>query len=188
MIGVVKEICIFMIIAQAVLFFVPGSSYEKYVRILVGIIMIMRFMEPVVSLFTEEEIKQEIENQMALLNRQMEGINEIYGENAEGIKDSRTEIYESMEEEMKKQLAACESDYDIVSVKFVEDMAQGKGMDGEAKIIVTVSKEQPKTDVIYVEPVKVLESEREKTADESLRKMYANRLGIDAKRLEVVLE
>ncbi len=188
MIGVVKEICIFMIIAQAVLFFVPGSSYEKYVRILVGIIMIMRFMEPVVSLFTEEEIKQEIENQMALLNRQMEGINEIYGENAEGIKDSRTEIYESMEEEMKKQLAACESDYDIVSVKFAEDMAQGKGMDGEAKIIVTVSKEQPKTDVIYVEPVKVLESEREKTADESLRKMYANRLGIDAKRLEVILE
>ena len=40
MVSVVKEICIFMIVAQAVLFFVPGSVYVKYVRVLVGIMMI----------------------------------------------------------------------------------------------------------------------------------------------------
>lgn len=54
MVDAVKEVCIFMIIAQAILFFVPGSTYMKYVRVLVGIIMIIRIMEPVLGLFPGE--------------------------------------------------------------------------------------------------------------------------------------
>ena len=41
MISAIKEICIFMIIAQAILFFVPGTSYGKYVRLLVGMMLIL---------------------------------------------------------------------------------------------------------------------------------------------------
>ena len=41
MVEAIKEICIFVIIAQAVMFFVPGNAYMKYVRILVGILMIL---------------------------------------------------------------------------------------------------------------------------------------------------
>lgn len=188
MVGAVKEICIFMIIAQAILFFVPGNSYDKYVRILVGIIMIMRFMEPLIQLFAEDEIKLEIKNRMALLERQMAGINDIYGEDGGEIKDSEMEIYKSMEDEIKKQLTVCESDYDIVSVKFAESVRQGKEMGNEAKIIITVSEERSGEGVVYVEPIKIGENEKEKTVDESLKKMYADQLGVDAERLEILLE
>ena len=188
MVGAVKEICIFMIIAQAVLFFVPGNSYDKYVRILIGIIMIMRFMEPLIQLFAEEDVKLEIKNRISLLEQQMAGLNDIYGENEGKIKDSETEIYKSMEEEMKKRLAACESDYEIVSVKFAESLRQGKETGNGAEIIITVSEEKSGAGAIYVEPVKVGENEKEKTVDESLKKMYADQIGVDAQRLEILLE
>ena len=60
MVSVVKEICIFMIVAQAVLFFVPGSVYVKYVRVLVGIMMIMGITGPLFGLFLSEDKKLEI--------------------------------------------------------------------------------------------------------------------------------
>ena len=42
MISAIRDICIFMIIAQTILYFVPGDSYMKYVRVLVGIMMILK--------------------------------------------------------------------------------------------------------------------------------------------------
>ena len=109
MVGIIKEICIFMIIAQAVLFFVPGNSYDKYVRILVGIIMILRFIEPLFPLLAEDGIRLEIENQMAILEQQMAGIYDAGREDGGEIKDSETEVYKSMEEEFKRQLSPVES-------------------------------------------------------------------------------
>ena len=55
MVAAVKEICIFVMIAQAVMFFVPSNSYMKYVRILVGVMMILKITEPVFGLFLDEE-------------------------------------------------------------------------------------------------------------------------------------
>lgn len=186
MVNVIKEVCIFIIIAQAILFFVPGKSYEKYVRILVGIIMIMRFMEPLIQLFVEDEVKLEIKNRMALLEQQMNEINDIYGENSVEIKDNETEIYKNMEEEIKRQLSDCESDYDIVSVKFAEGVGERRELEEGAQIIITVSEEQSKGEDIYVKPVRIGENEKEKTVDDSLREMYAKKLGVDVGRLKVL--
>ncbi len=75
MVDAVKEICIFMIIAQAILFFVPGSTYMKYVRVLVGIIMIIRIMEPVLGLFPGEGTQQEIRQAIAMLENSIRSEN-----------------------------------------------------------------------------------------------------------------
>ncbi|MCI8615695.1 MAG: stage III sporulation protein AF [Lachnospiraceae bacterium] len=189
MVGIIKEICIFMIIAQAVLFFVPGNSYDKYVRILVGIIMILRFIEPLFPLLAEDGIRLEIENQMAILEQQMAGIYDAGREDGGEIKDSETEVYKSMEEEIKRQLRADESNYDVTGVRFTENVRQGKEGSRGADIIVTVKEKQSgEVGNIQVEKVKLGENEGEKTPEEGLKEMYANRIGIEAQRLEILLE
>lgn len=189
MVHIIKEICIFMIIAQTVLFFVPGNSYDKYVRILVGIIMILRFVEPLLELFAEDGVKLEIKNQTALLEKQMAGIKDIYGESGGEIKDSETEVYKNMEEEMKRRLSEDESSYDVVDVRFSENVRQGKEGDGQADIIITVSEKQTgDKENIQVEQIKIGENEGEKAADEGLKRIYADRLGVDEERLEILLE
>lgn len=57
MLEIIKEIGIFIVIAQAILYFVPGESYVKYVKVIIGIIMIARIVQPILSLTTQESIE-----------------------------------------------------------------------------------------------------------------------------------
>lgn len=58
MLSVIKEIGIFIVIAQAILYFVPGDTYVKYVKILIGIMMIATMISPVFSLLSEDVIEE----------------------------------------------------------------------------------------------------------------------------------
>lgn len=58
MLSVIKEIGIFIVIAQAILYFVPGDTYVKYVKILIGIMMIAKMISPVFSLLSEDVIEE----------------------------------------------------------------------------------------------------------------------------------
>lgn len=99
MVLAIKDICIFIIIAQAVLCFAPGNSYEKYIRILVGIIMILRITEPVFGIFLDGEAKKEIQSRVTVF---MEELDEI-GQEIE-IDDRNAEVYSSIKEEVEKNL------------------------------------------------------------------------------------
>jgi len=48
----IKEIGIFVVIAQAILYFVPGEHYTKYVKVLVGLMIIAKILIPVVTFFS----------------------------------------------------------------------------------------------------------------------------------------
>ena len=106
MISIMKEICIFMIIVQGILCFVPGNAYMKYVRILVGIILILRISEPLFQLFAKEDVKQEIEWEVNELKKSI-----ALGQQELEIEDCKMGIYSSIEEELKERLGKCESDY-----------------------------------------------------------------------------
>lgn len=85
MLSVIKEIGIFIVIAQAILYFVPGDTYVKYVKILIGIMMIAKMISPVFSLLSENGIEEIILQGEALL-RELENTGEecvessMYGE------------------------------------------------------------------------------------------------------------
>ncbi len=189
MVSVVKEICIFIIIAQAVLFFVPGASYVKYVRILIGMIMIMRILEPLFSLFVSDETGREIKERVALFEQEMEKAGGIYEEMEWEIRGSETEIYESMEEEVKRQLEGCESGYEIRAVKFGETVYQGEEGGQGAGIIITVREKKPGDDNrIYVEQISVGDDSSPETDKEALRETYAKQLGVDAGQIEICMD
>ena len=80
MVSAVKDICIFMIIVQAVLCFAPGSAYEKYIRILVGLLIILRITEPVFGIFMDEGAKAEIQSKVMELQEELENQREDFEE------------------------------------------------------------------------------------------------------------
>lgn len=94
MLAVIKEIGIFIVIAQAILYFVPGENYVKYVKVLVGIMMIAKLISPVFSLFSGE-IFDEKKWEEVMLAENMEWVE---------MKTIKTENYETIYTEIEEEL------------------------------------------------------------------------------------
>ena len=186
MVSVVKEICIFMIVAQAVLFFVPGSVYVKYVRVLVGIMMIMGITGPLFGLFLSEEIGQKIEALEAGIRSE---------ENVFAVPDSRQDIYRAVEQELKERLEAGGGKYHVLDAEVAED-----------KVVVTVKeaesgrerdfRDEERQVTIQIEPIRIGE-ENEKEAGASgqavpdsdilaLKELYGSRIGVAGENIEII--
>lgn len=191
MVSVVKEICIFMIVAQAVLFFVPGSVYVKYVRVLVGIMMIMGITGPLFGLFLSEDKKLEIGRRIEALEA---GIRSE--ENVFAAPDSRQDIYRAVEQELKERLEAGGGKYHVLDAEVAED-----------KVVVTVKEadsgregdfqDEEGRETIQIEPVRIgEENEREaagalgQAVPESdileLKELYGSRIGVDGENIEII--
>lgn len=175
MVSVIKEICIFVIIAQAVLFFVPGSSYVKYVRVLVGIIIITRIMEPIYSLFPGRAQGQEIRDAAAMLEAS------IRSESGRVVTEEReAAIYKNIEEELLQRLNACKSSYRAVAVEIGEDV-----------VITVSSKENKEEGKVEIEPVRLGEEAEENRGEnpegkEELAKIYGSCLGVDENKIKII--
>ncbi len=199
MISIIKEICIFMIIAQAVLFFVPGNSYMKYVKILVGIIMIMRITQPIFGMVSSDETKQEMQDRITELGKNIET-----AQNGVKIEGDNMGIYSSIEEELKNRLNKSEVDYEVEEVELVSVSKTGEvstevtnDMDGDMQIVITVSAKKGETQYassasmetgkIEIELIKVTDSKKEKkdsSVDEKLKQVFGSCIGVDTGSIE----
>ncbi len=196
MISIIKNICIFMIIVQAVLFFVPSGAYMKYVRILVGILLILRITETLFGFLLDEGQSEEIRGQLQEWENSME-----YHNYEIEIEDGSMGIYSGIEEELKGKLEACESDYQVKTVELV------KGINGDDMgILVTVvpkdcsgginGNEVKAGERIQIEPVvigekadaaKEADSDEEKKLGE-LKVLYGSCIGVAPERMEIRYE
>lgn len=116
MLSVIKEIGIFIVIAQAILYFVPGDTYVKYVKILIGIMMIAKMISPVFSLLSENGIEEIILQGEALL-RELENTGE------ECVESSMYgEIYIEIGKEIENKLNQNPAEgYDVEQVKVMQE-------------------------------------------------------------------
>lgn len=67
----IKQIGIFMICAQAVMHFKRNESYEKYLKLLVSMMVMVQLLIPVFSIFRSGGI-EDFEKKIAEYSRQME--------------------------------------------------------------------------------------------------------------------
>ncbi len=182
MVAAIKEICIFVIIAQAIMFFVPGNSYMRYVRILVGIMMILKITEPIFGLFLDEEKEQEIRERVLLLEQNID-----LGSSTFEVEDNKMGIYESIEEELKNRLNECGSSYDVLDVSITK----------EQKLVVTLARKEireKRENMIQIEQVVIGDSELQDSRvengdeEEKLKKLFESSIGVDAGRIEIVYD
>lgn len=186
MVSAVREICIFMVIAQAVMFFVPSDSYMKYVRILVGILMILKFTEPILIFLADEEAGQKISDRMQAL---WEGMDQEGQELS--IEDGSIGIYRGIEEELQTRLNQCQGGFEVKGVELVDE---------EGQIVVTVAlqsalKEDSLEREIHIDPVVLGEAgsenssyqmeEDEKEELEGLKELYGGCIGISPEKIKI---
>jgi len=98
----VKQIGIFMICAQAILHFKPSAKYEKYIKLLISVMVLVQLLVPVVELVTGnnrtvfftrlEEIQTGIEEEM----EQLEIENAVNEENV--LQETKQEIRNRVKE------------------------------------------------------------------------------------------
>lgn len=196
MLKIIKEIGIFILIAQAILYFIPGNSYVKYVKILVGIMMIALMAKPVLSLVSGGEWKE-----IGLQTKELEKLLEAEQADLE-IEDNSMGIYSSIEEELKSRLNHGEvTDYYVEKVELQnagEDQPEGK--EGFEYITVNVralpaegGKELSDEGKIRVEKITVDGQDKETAADPSgnqdrirqLKEDYGSMIGIAEERIEI---
>lgn len=182
MVSIIKDICIFMIAAQALLLMVPGNSYMKYVKVLVGIIMILLVCRPLVSwLFGEEGPYME-----QVLAELEEGIPRMQEKQDKG--ESVMGIYSSIEEELKYMLnQELAGQYLVKSVELKMEEKES-GMGGESVIqSIWIEAEETKDNshIVTITPVKISGLKEAEQKTEALEQRIGECIGVAPERLKV---
>ncbi|MCM1175079.1 MAG: stage III sporulation protein AF [Blautia sp.] len=109
--GLIKRIGIFMIAAQAVIHFTPGQKYEKYVKLLVGMMILLQFAAPLHGIFQEAGTDWDIKlSEMARTLETASSFDETAG--SVSVMES---VMKSLENEIKSRLNSEISEEYIIS-------------------------------------------------------------------------
>ncbi len=169
-----------MIVAQAILFFVPGNTYGKYVRLLVGVMLILRLIEPLFGFVIKEEKQQEIRERIWELEQA------VHAQSGELVLEEAADLVsKGIGEELKGRLEECDDVHRIESVDFDRE---------KENIIITISEKGrgEDGDKIRIEPVKLGEAgdrddaAKEDPEKEQLKALYGSCLGVEAGRIEII--
>lgn len=115
----VRQIGIFMIAAQAVIHLAPEKRYEKYIKLIAGIIVLLLFTTPFLNQSGEiqEKWRTQAEQMMQEIEKQQRKGESLFTEY--GVSDSKQVILNNIEEKVRERLSrlkACEG-YEVTDVK-----------------------------------------------------------------------
>ncbi len=209
----IKKIGIFMIAAQAVIHFAPAQKYEKYIRMIVGVMILLQFLIPVYQILTKTT--WEAPDWNALTKNELEmNVPEPYT-----MPDSMLNgVVKQMEEEIKSRLnrEMEEENYRVVSVSVsmqtMEDAEEYGGKQYEldsVRVVVRrtysiggreMQNSMDKIEKVQIQKIDVTldeqimhenedESETELTekqeTEEAFKKRFCSVLGMEEKYMEV---
>lgn len=186
-----KRIGIFIVCAQSFMHFAAGKSYEKYMKLLVGVMILAQFVVPVRSLLSggeEGEIWEEVE----YFQKELEGILEqtdsamsvpgdAYGEGLETV--------HILEREMEDKLSGAAEPYGY-------RIKEAKVSEEPPKLFVTVTGEAEASQKIKIEKIEIEEGEKEEKQNgaectevsEEMKEKFGIVLGIDPSYIEILEE
>ncbi len=150
-----KRIGIFIVCAQSFLHFSAGKAYEKYIKLLMGIMILAQFTAPLraVLLDAEGELWEEVERFQTELEAAAGNIVWDYEEENEAAK--------ALEKEVEAKLEPVAGEYGFA-------VREVKVYGNPPKVEVAVYKEEKKEGRIQVEKIKVgnrIETEEEETGN-----------------------
>lgn len=210
LVELIKRIGIFMIAAQAVLHFAPGQKYEKYIKLIVGALVLLQFVTPLGGILGRAETDW---------NGKLSEMEALFQEDgmADGLDSTRTAadvMVESLENEVKSRLNAeisgegyLVSDVQIHMKTIEEKDGRQYALEHMRVVVYRKAAESVQTDEAKIEKIQIEkididmsgrddreEAEEEENrlfygeAEESadrLRKRFGEILGMDAEDMEV---
>ncbi len=201
--GNIREIGIFMIAAQAVMHFAPGRQYEKYIKLVAGVMILLLFVRPFLS--EAEDITEEWVYETEQITRRLEEMET--GQDAQSLWENaavRDTAVQQIEEELQSRLNQLlpEEPYQVAEVEIQMKEGTGEGIGEEEwaleKILVVMEKIVPSDEgakgeaarsPIQIEDIVIASgtNSTEDTADAaSYRQLFADALEIEESRVEVV--
>lgn len=187
MLKTIREIGIFMIAAQAVIHFAPGVRYEKYIKSISGVIILLLFLKPFLQMSggTWKEPEQ-ILAEMAEMAK-MPVIPEMAQITSVGEAASAR-----MEEEIQKLLNQELAEENRYVKRVVVRLGEGQSLMQEEQlpfVEVTIGQKEEKG-LIVVEEITIGEAaDPEKTEEEqAYRQRFAGLLGIPEGNVEVRMD
>jgi len=194
MLDSIREIGIFMIAAQAVVHFAPGKQYEKYIKSVAGIVILLLFLRPFFQLSGTEwrepgEVLEKLTDMPAFPGGEVNAEKASPGQMDAG--PGRAAV-SRMEAEVKTLLnrELNGDDYRVkrVSIQLAEDpLQEGERVLSEVKITMTKRTETEEGSRIGIDEI-VIGNEPDAEAENVLseyRRRFAALLGIEEKRVEV---
>ena len=211
----IKKIGIFMIAAQAVIHFAPAQKYEKYIRMIVGVMILLQFLTPLYQILTKKAWEEPDWNALTV-NGLEEGLPEL-DTAANSVMYS---VVEQMEKEIKSRLnrEIEEENYRVVSVNVsmqtMENMDEYGGRQYELDSVCVVVRQtysigggetqnnMDKIEKVQIQKIDVTldeqniqkkedETETEFTEkqekEEAFRRRFCSVLGMEEKYMEVSL-
>lgn len=106
----IQKIGIFLIAAQAIMHFAPGTAYTKYIKLIVGIMVLAMFLSPVYQIITDETIFSSLDEGRYGITREqtrMQGLSMSWEEMESYIEKQtwkQETVLEQMEDEIKSRL------------------------------------------------------------------------------------
>lgn len=209
----IKKIGIFMIAAQAVIHFAPAQKYEKYIRMIVGVMILLLFLTPVYQILTKTAWEEPDWNAMT-----ENGLEVSVPELDMASNSVMNSVVKQMENEIKSRLnrEIEEENYRVVSVNVsmqtMENADEYEGKQYEldsVRVIVRrtysiggteTQNSMDKIEKVQIQKIDVTldeqsmhenedESETELTEkqekEEAFRKRFCNILGMEEKYMEV---
>ncbi len=217
LVELIKKIGIFMIAAQAVIHFAPDIKYAKYMKLIVGILVLLQFLSPVYKIVSGMEA--DWGKQLSDLEHEFDA----YGisENLSYSYSATEAVTESVEQEIKYRLnnylssenlekkhvitnvivelekpagnSESTAEYTINRIKVVvwEHTEDAAGEEHAPDADITGGKNNiERIEKIQVDKIGITENgseEKENEATDNLRKRFCSVLGMEEKYMEVVV-
>ncbi|MDE6845369.1 MAG: stage III sporulation protein AF [Lachnospiraceae bacterium] len=113
----IRRIGIFMIAAQTVMHFAAGKQYEKYMKIISGVIVLLLFIAPFVS--STEDIAAKWQEEVEKMTEQTARINSMWQSEEYTVNYAQTAALRQIEREVKTRLNEMIADWEY----YVEDIS-----------------------------------------------------------------
>lgn len=178
----VKKTGIFLICAESILHFLPGTSYQKYVKVLVGIMILAQFLLPVKALLAGAE-KESIERKVLEFRQMVENQSEEIQTDTLHALSSEEKVEQETKEEIKLRLnkIASERGYEIEEIVL-----------GEKTHVILREKKEQKGNRIEKIRISEIGLERDEKADGEenpklleMKALFCEALGTGKEYLEV---
>lgn len=102
LVELIKRIAVFMIAAQAVIHFAPDIKYAKYMKLIMGIMILLQFLSPIYGIVTgiEEDLAGQLSNPLQEQETYEYGLSEDFSDSYSTIEAVKI----NMENEIKSRL------------------------------------------------------------------------------------
>lgn len=180
----IKKLGIFIICAQSFIHFSAGKSYEKYVKLLIGIMVLAQFVVPVRALFLGKENAQiwdEVDRFKAEMEESLK--QEDMEDFSRGDEDTVSEaLADELKSKLKDTVASCGYQVERVEIQETED--------GKQKLLVMVSKKDTGQNRIRIEKIAVGSSPEEQhpEKEEEMKAAIAACLGTESSYIDMIVK